>query len=95
MSSLLAAIPLLAPLAFAAVAFLASRHPGARPRGVERATGWAAVVGLLTAFVSAGLVAGYGTMTTPLLGIEGLGLALRLDALSVSIFVMVALLSVV
>jgi len=95
MSSLLAAIPLLAPLAFAAVAFLASRHPGARPRGVERATGWAAVVGLLTAFVSAGLVAGFGTMTTPLLGIEGLGLALRLDALSVSIFVMVALLSVV
>ncbi|HJL33359.1 MAG TPA: proton-conducting transporter membrane subunit, partial [Polyangiaceae bacterium LLY-WYZ-15_(1-7)] len=90
--------PLLAlasPLALLAVALLAWRRPGARPTAVRRLGAAASFFGLLVAAGCGALVAAQGSLATPLLGVGGVGLSIRLDPLAVVMLGMVALLAVV
>lgn len=95
MNELLTLTALAAPLCLTIVGLLSSVQSGARPRLVGPASAVAAAVGVAVAAFSAYLVSMNGTLVSPLLGREGLGASLRLDTLSVLIFSMVALLSVV
>lgn len=97
MSDLSALLALLPPAALALVGILALARPGSRPQPVLDGTAWASVLGLAVAPVLILLTATAdgGARVSPLLGAEGLGLSIRLDALSVTIFTMVALLGFV
>lgn len=86
---------MLAPLAFLGAAAGGSRHPGSDPRPVQRAGVAAAWFGLAVAVCAGLAVAAWGPLTTATLGWEGLGLSLRLDALSTVMLVMISLLAVV
>lgn len=95
MISSLAELAVLAPLAFLVAAVVARRHPG-RDLGPTARLG--AVASWFGVAVSAGAglaVALGGTVQSPTLGVEGLGLSVRLDALSTVMLAMVALLAVV
>ena len=86
---------LIAPLGFLVAAVVASASKGVRPAGAIRSVRLASWVGLVVAVASCIAVAASGTVRTPLLGAEGLGLAVRLDPLSVVIFTMISVLAVV
>jgi NAD(P)H-quinone oxidoreductase subunit 5 len=87
---LFAVAVLAAPLALLAVWLYAQSAPGMRPRAVLDAARLASLAALVIAVASGGFVAVYGPVTTPTIGSEGLGLSLRLDALSVVMFALVA-----
>jgi NAD(P)H-quinone oxidoreductase subunit 5 len=95
MTTLLPLISLVSPACLGLVALFSLAQPGPRPVWLSRLTGVAAYVGLAVAAALAGAVAANGTLVSPLLGSDGLGASIRLDALSVLIFSMVALLAVV
>jgi NAD(P)H-quinone oxidoreductase subunit 5 len=84
---------LAAPIAMALVTLAAIREPGPRPRRVERLSVGAAAFGMLVAAVAAVLTLTQGQMQSGTLGWQGIGLSIRLDALSVIMFSMIALLS--
>ena len=94
MSPTLALWGFLAPLALIAVAALARRDPGFRPRPILAASRAATVGALCLAIAAALFVAVQGPATSPLIGANGLGLSIRLDALSVSLFLLVAFVGV-
>ena len=82
-------LPLLAPLALVA-AYVASRGaPGRRPAGVLAAARAATLAALAVALVSAALVVAFGAATSPLLGVAGVGLSVRLDPLTAVMFTLV------
>jgi NAD(P)H-quinone oxidoreductase subunit 5 len=95
MSAPLALVGLVPPALFAVVALVARRRPGARPTAVERLGGVASVGGIVVALAAAGAVALRGATTSPTLGVDGLGLSVRLDALSVTMLTMIAVLAAV
>ncbi|MQX35847.1 NADH-quinone oxidoreductase subunit L [Roseospira navarrensis] len=84
----------LAPLALIAVAVVAGRDPAPRPRRVLAASRVATVGALGLAIAAALFVAVQGPATSPLIGANGLGLSMRLDALSVTLFLLVAFVGV-
>jgi len=90
-------VALLGPASFAASALLALAFRGPRPLLLIRASALASYIAVVVAIALALLVGTGGTQATSTLGPDGLGLglSLRLDALSVLIFGMVALLSVI
>ncbi len=90
MPSTLALIPYLAPLLLAGVAFLAISQPGARPTRILLTSRLATLAALGVALISALIVATNGAMTSPLIGAAGVGLAVRLDPLSATMFVLVS-----
>lgn len=90
MSSLLATLALIAPAGLAAAALLPPHEPGRRPRRMLRASRLATVGTVLVAVTAAALTALQGPATSPLLGLAGIGFAVRLDALSVTMFLLVA-----
>lgn len=90
METPLAWLALCAPAALSLVALAARRRPGRAPERVIATARAASVVGLLVAVASAALVAWWGPLVTPTLGLDDVGLALRLDALSVSMLALVA-----
>ncbi|MEM7676573.1 MAG: proton-conducting transporter membrane subunit, partial [Myxococcota bacterium] len=95
---MIAFLPLIAlvyPACLIAIWLGSMLRPGRPPRALKKATAAASYVGIAVAVVLSGVVATYGAMTSPLLGMEELGASVRLDALSVVIFSMVALLAVV
>lgn len=95
MISSLAELAVLAPLAFLVAAVVALRHPG-RDLGPTARLGAAASWFGVAVSAGAGLaVALEGPVQSPTLGVEGLGLSVRLDALSTVMLAMVALLAVV
>ncbi len=83
---------LLAPLALVVVALVARFQPGPRPRAVERGLTAALVFGVVVALAAFAARLAYGPIASPLLGADGLGVSVRLDGLSVTIFAMVSLL---
>ncbi len=84
---------LFAPGAFLLVAALAIAQPGPQPRRVQRMSTVAAIVGVVVA-AGAGLATLQGgLLESPTLGIGGLGLSIRLDALSTIMLGMIALLA--
>jgi NAD(P)H-quinone oxidoreductase subunit 5 len=93
--SLLPLAVIVAPAGFGLAAVVAWQRPGRHPRAVERAGVAAAVVGLLTATGAVLALITGGSATSPTLGVEGLGLSLRLDPVSVTVFAMVTILAAV
>lgn len=90
MPALPALLPLLAPAALLGVAVASSWAAGARARRLIAASQWTTLGVLALAAASAALTAGFGAATSPLLGAGGVGLSVRLDALSLTMFVLVA-----
>ena len=86
----LAVFPLMAPLALGAVALLSRLEPGRAPDTVLRASRGAGILGMVVAAAACFRVAVAGPVTTPVLGLAGVGFSLRLDALSVVMLALVA-----
>lgn len=90
MSSPLALLPLLGPLALLAVALVARREPGLRPRRVLLASRAATLATLAVAVLGGAMLAAHGSLTSPLLGLLGVGVSVRWDPLSAVMFGLVA-----
>ncbi|MBD3672192.1 MAG: NADH/ubiquinone/plastoquinone (complex i) [Planctomycetaceae bacterium] len=88
-------VVLSAPLSFLLTTFVALLQPGLRPQFVKRSLMLAALWGLPVSMLGAIAVVRHGLLESPLFGIAGLGFSVRLDPLTATMFVMIALLSVV
>ncbi len=95
MSAAYALVPLAAPAVWLAVALGAVRQPGRFPRAVLALARVAGLAGLAIAAITAGLTAWEGPITGPRLGDGALSFALRLDALSAVMFLLVAFLGAI
>ncbi len=95
MPSSLAALALLAPALLVAVALLGMALPGLRPHAVLLASRLATIAGLILAFLAAALVIAHGPLTSKLIGSSGLGFSVRLDAVSCSMFLLVAFIGLI
>lgn len=83
-------LPLLAPTLLLLASRAGFRQPGVRPNRVPALAELAALGALLVAVLSAGLLVANGAGTSPLIGLFGLGLSARLDAVSATLLVLVA-----
>lgn len=100
MTQPLAFIPLVVPAAFALTARVAAGQSGPHPTRVVAAARAASILGLVVAAVTGLVTAVRGPMVSPLLGVvdigpDGVGLSVRLDALSTVMFGLVAFLGAV
>ena len=86
----LALLPLLAPALLLAGAALAATSPGLRPRRMLRWTLAATVASIGVALAAVLVAAGLGALESPLLGGFGLGIRVRLDAVSAAMLLLVA-----
>jgi NAD(P)H-quinone oxidoreductase subunit 5 len=80
---------------FGAVAVAAARRRDGRGPGVARLGSLASAAGVVVALAVAAVTALHGTSTSPTLGTADLGLSVRLDALSVTMLAMIAVLAAV
>jgi len=78
------------PAALCLPALLARFQEG--PRQVLRVARWVTLFSLITAIAATGILIAQGAITSPLLGAAGIGLSVRLDWLSVVMFLLVAFL---
>ncbi len=83
-------LPLLSPLILLASAYYASRNPGLRPNRVSRLSEWAALAAFGGAALSALMLVLQGPGTSGLIGFWGVGLSVRLDAVSAIMVVLVS-----
>ena len=83
-------LPFVAPLALLISAALGFVNPGRRPRILPRLAEASAIVAILVAAVSAGLLILHGSGDSRLIGLYGVGLSVRLDAVSVVTFLLVS-----
>ena len=83
-------LPLLAPLVLTISAVAGFSNPGRRPRIILKWAEPATLMALAVAIISAGLLIALGPRSSPLLGIDGIGWSVRLDAVSMVMFVLVA-----
>ncbi len=95
MSSSLAVIALLAPAVLSVAALSSVAQSGLRPRLVLFASRLAMIIALAVAILSALLTVLHGPLTSALLGFGGIGFSVRLDAVSVSMFLLVAFLGLI
>ena len=86
----IALLPLFAPLVFITLAFIAFRGPQVRPSAVLRRVEVGALGALAIATLSALALILKGPATSPLIGASGLGLSIRLDAVSALMLLLVA-----
>lgn len=84
---------LLSPLAFLFSAILTWLKPSLGAHWIKKAMNIATIISLITAVTSGFFVYRMGLIETPTWGYKGLGFSLRLDAISVLMFIMIALLS--
>ncbi len=83
-------LPLTGPTLFLLVALVALSQPGLRPSFMPKLTEAAALIALIAAVASAAVLFSQGADTGPLLGIEGAGIATRLDVVSATMLTLVA-----
>ena len=95
MDSLLALLPVLAPLSLVVAALLAWRDRGPRPRTALGATRAASVLSLVVSAVTAGIAVLHAPLVSPLLGAGGLGFSVRVDGLNAVMLALVAILGAV
>ena len=93
--NLLSFFPYAAPLALAAVAALGSSEPGLRPRRVLLVSRLATFSAFALALGSLAFVALRAPATSPVIGTQGIGFAVRLDMLSTILFTLVAFVGVI
>jgi NAD(P)H-quinone oxidoreductase subunit 5 len=86
----LAFLPLITPVIFIVLAVLAFRGPRMRPSAVLRQVETGALGALAVAAVSALMLILSGAATSPLIGAGGLGMSVRLDAVSAVMLLLVA-----
>jgi NAD(P)H-quinone oxidoreductase subunit 5 len=91
--NLLSIITILSPLTFAITALVSWFQPGLRPILLKRVAMASALTNITIAAISGFFMAKYGMFETALIGINDLGLSLRLDALSVTMLSMISLLA--
>ncbi len=82
-------LPLLAPLILIAAAIYAFRTPGIRPKNVPALAEMAALAAFVVSLASAALLMSQGAGNSWLIGVAGMGLLVRLDALSAVMLVLV------
>ncbi len=85
-----AALALLPIAAFATAAFIAFKGPAFRPRALLARIEALALAGFAAALLAALVLVMAGPATTPLIGLAGLGLSLRLDAVSATMVMLVS-----
>ncbi|WP_419319104.1 proton-conducting transporter membrane subunit [Caulobacter sp. ErkDOM-E] len=83
-------LPFAAPLALLMCAAVGFITPGRRPRMLPRLAEASALVALVVAAISAGGLVLYGSGDSRLIGLHGIGLSLRLDAVSAVMFLLVS-----
>jgi NAD(P)H-quinone oxidoreductase subunit 5 len=86
-----ALLPLLAPLFVAAAALFATMEPGLRPRRLVRVAEGAALLAIGAAIASLVALLAYGPASSALIGAGGVGISTRLDAVSVTMLLLVAI----
>jgi len=91
--NLLATIALLSPIVFSVTALIARFQPGIRPLLVKRMAIYSSLISITAAAISGFFVMEHSLLETSLLGFYQVGFSIRLDALSVIMFGMIALLS--
>jgi len=89
---LLSLIALLSPVLFTATAIVSWFQPGLQPKLVKKLSIFSALLSILAAAICGFFVYTYGLLESTLIGIEGVGLSIRLDTVSVLMFAMIALL---
>ncbi len=83
-------LPLLAPVPLILGAAIGFSNTGLRPRYVPGLAEGAALLTLVAAFASAAGLIFFGPGVSPVIGLEGVGLAVRLDAVSAVMLLLVA-----
>ena len=83
-------LPLVSPLVLLFAALHAARHPGKRPGLVPKLSEAAAFFAFAVAVVAASLLVVNGPGTSALIGLFGIGLSVRLDAVSAVMLVLVS-----
>ena len=83
-------LPLLAPLILLAMALVARNRPGLRPGGLPKLAEVAAFAALVVSVLSAVALILNGPGTSGLIGVAGIGLSVRLDAVSAIMLVLVS-----
>ncbi len=83
-------LPFAAPLALLVCAAVGFITPGRRPRALPRLAEASALVALVVAAISAGGLVLHGAGDSRLIGLHGIGLSLRLDAVSATMFLLVS-----
>lgn len=83
-------LPLLSPMILLLSAFYASRHPGMRPGLVPKLSEAAAFAAFLIAAGSAAMLVLQGPGTSALIGVFGVGVSVRLDAVSAVMLTLVS-----
>ena len=91
MTASLSLLVLNVPLALAAVAVLAIADPGRRPALVLLASRVATLGALAAAVIVAVATTIYGPVASPTVGVSDIGLSVRLDAVSATMFLVVSL----
>jgi NAD(P)H-quinone oxidoreductase subunit 5 len=89
----MALIALVSPAVFITTAIASWYQPGMRPGLVKKVGIASTIISIILAAICSLLVINHGLLETPLLGINDMGLSLRLDSLSMLMFSMIALLS--
>jgi NAD(P)H-quinone oxidoreductase subunit 5 len=92
---ILALVALLPPSVFVATAVVSWFQPGARPTLLKKTSIGAALASMVIAAYCAYLVITQGFLQSELIGYQDFGLSIRLDALTVTMLVMISLLSFV
>ncbi|MEM6666589.1 MAG: oxidoreductase, partial [Pseudomonadota bacterium] len=82
MPPVLALLAYLAPLSLIALFFASYQVSGMRPRALVRWSQWTAIGSVGIAFCMLLSVLATGPATSPLIGVEGVGFSIRMDALS-------------
>ncbi|MEN2280885.1 proton-conducting transporter membrane subunit [Algoriphagus sp. SE2] len=90
--NLLALIAILSPAVFVLTAITSWFQTGLRPNLVKKMATMSTILSIMIAAICGFFVINFGLLETSLLGSEQLGLSLRLDALSILMLTMIALL---
>ena len=83
-------LPFAAPLALLMSAAVGFANPGRRPRILPRLAEAAALVAIVVAAVAAVLLILHGSGDSRLIGLQGIGLSIRLDAVAVAMLLLVS-----
>ncbi|UWQ60908.1 oxidoreductase (plasmid) [Leisingera caerulea] len=83
-------LPLLSPLILLAAAVYARQTPGRRPGLLPRLAEWSALAAFAVSALSAVLLLLHGPGTSALAGLWGVGISVRLDAVSATMLVLVS-----
>lgn len=95
MPSTLAGLALLAPAGLLLAALLPLDSPSLRPKRRLSLTRLATVTSFVLAVLAVARTGILGATTSPLIGVAGIGLSIRLDAISCSMFLLVAFVGVI